>query len=372
MTNNNLTFDQFKANASLSQPLNKKVPLNSLRLLGDSAIIYNGHTFGLSDNALKSLYRVLKISASLIKTLEELKGKKETQAFVKNLQDAMSKAKGIEVTLVLNQKDNMITHIQTSNNPILGLSQFFGIVENVMDTNGLEIKGMSVDELGGVKITTLNKNWGYELPYLKDEVFTTGLTFTNGIGIGTRITPFFNRLVCTNGMIASFDMPGAISLKGYDEESVKSFLERIYGLNGPDQSTNFAFGERLKKMIHTDASFAELLAIKSAVVGSSEVRKSAHQKIEQFFPVNGFVDDYKRATNRDLFDFNKDYLRNVNTGISTWDLLNNLTDIASHDYGLGMSASDSMKLQKLAGDFLSKKKFDTEFLMPQINFKSKK
>jgi hypothetical protein len=49
--------------------------------------------------------------------------------------------------------------------------------------------------------------------------------------------------------------------------------------------------------------------------------------------------------------------------MTTWDLLNSLTDVGSHDYGMGIGEYAKNDLRKQAGLFMFKKEFDTEFVL---------
>jgi hypothetical protein len=55
--------------------------------------------------------------------------------------------------------------------------------------------------------------------------------------------------------------------------------------------------------------------------------------------------------------------KNAKTDMTTWDLLNSVTDVGSHDYGMGVSDSAKHEIRKMAGMFMFKKNYDCEFIL---------
>ena len=69
------------------------------------------------------------------------------------------------------------------------------------------------------------------------------------------------------------------------------------------------------------------------------------------------------AKGADTLNWNTAQEKNAITNISVWDVINGVTDFASHDYGFGVSADSKLNLQVKAGSMLSAKSYDTQNLV---------
>ena len=60
---------------------------------------------------------------------------------------------------------------------------------------------------------------------------------------------------------------------------------------------------------------------------------------------------------------NHDQQKNAKTALSVWDVINGVTDFASHNYGYEMKDNSAANLQMQAGSMLCKDSYDTSNLV---------
>ena len=83
--------------------------------------------------------------------------------------------------------------------------------------------------------------------------------------------------------------------------------------------------------------------------------------------MNNKNDQKREAANREREARKKAILNakqkaNLRTGVSVWDVINGVTDFASHNYGFDKKANSDTHLQMVAGDILAKN-YDTANLV---------
>jgi hypothetical protein len=81
-----------------------------------------------------------------------------------------------------------------------------------------------------------------------------------------------------------------------------------------------------------------------------------------------FIRGTKRSYNKihsagiDSVKLNDAQKKNLRTGVSVWDVINGVTDFASHNYGFEKKANADRHMQMAAGDLLTRT-FDTANLI---------
>lgn len=325
--------------------------------------------FNASQNATKSLSKLLNIE-NLFTNLTGSVGKEQATKILSVIKLALSK-NNKTVRLVLNFQTKTVEDIVEKAPEFLAPDQFLKIFESKLDGNS-NIINYGVGQDGTQSVTFKSDNWGFKLAGKKDESFNMGMMFENSPIKGTSVMPYFYRLVCTNGMVAGRGIDTmALTLEGKKEEQVLKFIQGVNALNFNSYDAS-EFGNRVTFMEKTRASLREIktfknLILKNANIANKEFDEKAvlHSQLESFFPTNEIEQLYFKK-GYDLSQLTMKHFANIKAEITAWDLLNNLTDFASHDYGFNVSQSDMIKLQGQAGEYMAKKSFDTEFLMPQL------
>jgi len=325
--------------------------------------------FHASIQAVSSLSKMLNIE-NLFSNLSGSVGKEQASKILQVIKVALSK-NNKSVRLILNFETKTVENIIEKAPDYLSNDSFLKLFESKLDANS-EIINYGVGQDGTQSVTFKSENWGFKLAGKTDESFNMGMLFENSPVRGTSVMPYFYRLVCTNGMVAERGIDSmSLTLEGRKEADVLKFIQGVNALNFNSYDAS-EFGNRVTFMEKTRASLREIKSFKNLIIKKSNISNKdidekmvLNSQLEDFFPTNSIEQLYFKK-GYDLESLTMKHYANIKSEITAWDLLNNLTDFASHDYGFNVSQSDMIKLQGQAGEYMSKKSFDTEFLMPQL------
>lgn len=325
--------------------------------------------FHASIQAVSSLSKMLNIE-NLFSNLSGSVGKEQASKILQVIKVALSK-NNKSVRLILNFETKTVENIIEKAPDYLSNDSFLKLFESKLDANS-KIINYGVGQDGTQSVTFKSKNWGFKLAGKTDESFNMGMLFENSPVRGTSVMPYFYRLVCTNGMVAGRGIDSmSLTLEGRKEADVLKFIQGVNALNFNSYDAS-EFGSRVTFMEKTRASLREIKSFKNLIIKKSNISNKdidekmvLNSQLEDFFPTNAIEQLYFKK-GYDLESLTMKHYANIKSEITAWDLLNNLTDFASHDYGFNVSQSDMIKLQGQAGEYMLKKSFDTEFLMPQL------
>jgi hypothetical protein len=325
--------------------------------------------FHASIQAVSSLSKMLNIE-NLFSNLSGSVGKEQASKILQVIKVALSK-NNKSVRLILNFETKTVENIIEKAPDYLSNDSFLKLFESKLDANS-KIINYGVGQDGTQSVTFKSENWGFKLAGKTDESFNMGMLFENSPVRGTSVMPYFYRLVCTNGMVAGRGIDSmSLTLEGRKEADVLKFIQGVNALNFNSYDAS-EFGSRVTFMEKTRASLREIKSFKNLIIKKSNISNKdidekmvLNSQLEDFFPTNAIEQLYFKK-GYDLESLTMKHYANIKSEITAWDLLNNLTDFASHDYGFNVSQSDMIKLQGQAGEYMLKKSFDTEFLMPQL------
>jgi hypothetical protein len=193
---------------------------------------------------------------------------------------------------------------------------------------------------------------------MKDEVFQTGVTFRNTPTRGLEVSPFLNRLICTNGM-TSTAFAENYGLHSLNDKSINEFNEHMIRM----ASTGFqpvGLADTIRKAHNTDASLAEMQKAVSALLGTDQ--RVDYDYIQRYIPIDRAMKAYDMA-GADPNTFTQVQLKNAKSGMSVWDIVNGMTNFASNDTRYKIDDQKMGNLMVTAGNILTKKAFDTEGLL---------
>jgi len=350
-------FTAFREDALRNQPLRKEVSLSEIRFTTLDSIEYAGLQFGLARPALKDLMRVLGFSISTEERLSAAIGEDGARNFLNSLRTALSQSAG---TIILSvTPDRVIQRITRggSTTSLFTASTYFDTVDRFMNQNGgMLIKDMHFNrETGAISLSAASPSGEFQVGNLSNEVFHGGLNLSITAD-GIKANPYLHRLICTNGMVTrSFEE--SFNLNRNNAEAWTQFwqnLERI-------EKGGFkpvAFTNKVEQATNTRASLFELERGMNLITNNSKCTKDDLQQFINFKPT------YNRlhSAGIDTVKLSDAQKRNLRTGVSVWDVINGVTDFASHNYGIEKSANCDRHLQLQAGDILTKQ-FDTQNLI---------
>ncbi len=370
-------FANFANSIQNSKILSKDMPISNLGVeqIGDESYISLTDSnkgaqklFRTTPEAVRAIASMIGVDTNLISKLENSMGKEATNKLLFLIKNALKQNDKI-VRVVINFQTKTVVDVQEKPMPFLSTENFLNIVESKL-TDGTEILNAGVDGNGTAQITIKSDKWGFKLKGKRDEEFHIGMMLSNGITTGTFIAPYFFRLVCSNGMVREGKSDQfSLALKGTKEDYIRDFITGVNALNFNNFDPS-AFHDRVRYMENTRASFAELSKLRKASESvleyqGQEGKADANLLLEEYFPVAELKALY--AKKGIMFeDLTHNHHKNIKTKLTTWDLLNNLTDFASHDYGVEINQANRIFLQKEAGKYMERKAYDTEYLVPQV------
>tara|TARA_R110000803_G_scaffold19482_2_gene50939 strand:+ start:247 stop:1341 length:1095 start_codon:yes stop_codon:yes gene_type:complete len=336
-------FDKFKDTVLNRHIARKNISLGEIQIISDSVAKYAGLTFKLDDAAFKSLLRILGISKGLRSKLIKDFGANFFEKLIE-IMSAKTQGNKSSIVMMVDVRKKTILNFLTSDIAMVSNQSYFKEIEHVIDQFGLQITDMH-DRGNGFSISTLAPDSEWGLKGLKDEVFKFGLNFENDPVKGTRLAPFNQRLVCTNGMVTQ-DMLGATHLIN-TRDSWENFFSTVNGLDKIGYKPA-EFAATVQGSMGQKASIAELEYARNLIKANSAF---TDETLETYMPYRETELAYAKD-NLDIHLFNPAQKKNARSAASYWDLINDITYISSNVSGMGVKNID--KIQMAAGRLLSK------------------
>lgn len=367
-------YDAFK-NKALNSLVRRTVNITDLILIDSKTIEFCGVHFDMSEIAFKSLVKFLGLSNTQMNVIAQNLGEDVSKKLISMMQLALSGSEEKQtICLVVNKQTQQIVDFTKSAGNILDNDAYFRLFEQTMNNHsGMQIKNMSLTSNGNVEISVLNNNWEFNVggvgTGLNDEFFKSGLVFIN-TPTQTIVNPFNERLVCTNGMVATTKGLSLILKKTDGEKAVSSFFDTVTNLKGVADFEQ-EFKKRIILMMDTQASYEELLDVRENVEYhvANMTEPDVRETVEQFIPTKEMKQAYL-AKNIDLNMVDRKKYKSIRTMYTVWELVNKLTDLSSHPqrYGLQLSQGNSsiFQLQKKAGELAFKERYDLDSSFPQL------
>lgn len=156
------------------------------------------------------------------------------------------------------------------------------------------------------------------------------------------------RLICTNGMITR-QFSESLKLKETSHKAIESFHFNVEHL----EKNNFQpvkFIQKLKSAAQVPASINEIEKAMALLNLHFNITKD---ELCRFIPYQQIWKDY-RDLGVEATKLSSVKKRNARSGMTAWELINCITDFASHDYGYTLKPGGAQKLQIAAGDMLCK------------------
>lgn len=353
VTKSTTAFEAFKKEALSKEPLMCQASLADITLLSDKKISFKGREYNCSENAMNDFCKIVGIPKAFGNGIEGAFGADAKKRIIEIQKAVKVLGKSITVTIVANKKLGMIDTILNGCS-ILPYNNYFDVFDRMMNGAKVEIVDFGASDRGGLFISTVSKDHEFHVDKMKNETFHPGLTFTNDYRVGAVMDTYVNRLVCSNGMVGR----GFGQTFTYNPESMNEFFDRVNKL----KQMGFVpegFTEKVKSAINTRASYSEVKEAANMITSCSKLQK---EDVDRFVPYNSIRRQFV-AKGCDTHLWNEKQAQNAITNVSVWDVVNGVTDFASHDYGFELSNDNRLKLQVKAGSLLSAKAYDTQNLV---------
>lgn len=351
-------FNKLTEEAIKNRPLRKIISLENIKIVDESHISINDITLRIRYNAFIGLLRILKMPVTFIQRFNGLTFLKPEakRNFINAIKNVINQHSNKNIVLVFSRQNNEVIAVYDAKISLISNTNFIKIVKQIIDSNKLDVVDFSVSEVGDVIINTLNTKSEFNIgssrqnPLFKEEYFQGGISFSNNHSQGFSISPYVNRLVCANGSIHT-DFEESYCLTSVYGESMQTFLNKITEFAKRDFKPN-SFVERVKEAIVTKASLFELY--KAATMISDVIPKKDAQNLnlEKWVPTKYNEAAYNRI-GIDVKKLTAAQLRNAESSITVWQLINNLTEFATHNNGFEINDYGRRVLQVEAGKMLS-------------------
>ena len=351
-------FDLKAAQAIEAQPLRKQVSLGSLKLVNRDTLDVEGTEIPMTSGAFKDFVETLRVPKAFLNRFSGAFGEDGAGQLLNRLRTALATDSGGDVVLTVDPKERQITAIRHPNHVGITNEGFLGLIRENVDRYDLQVSDFSVGPDGSLNVNAISPTGFLQVPGMKKEVFSTGVSFSNSSRGGTEVSPFLMRLVCTNGMM-SRSFAEHYNLKGLDKEHVERFNDHMLML----QSNGFqpqGVSDKVIKADMTNASLAEMQLAASSLMSNSKIE---WKDLQRYVPIQETTDTFNRH-GMDTSRFTKLQQRNATTGTSLWSLVNGMTNFASN--GGKVYFDDEIQRNKImmaAGNLFARDTFDTENLV---------
>lgn len=341
-------YQDFKSEAIAKQPIRKRILLSDLKFQTMDCVEYSGVLLGLNRSALKDIVRIIGFSVSGASSLEKGVGEAAALNILNSLKNVIGTVKK-DVTIVVTP-DRVISKVSpTDTNGLISVETYFDTFERLANDHNLEIKSHSFNsDTGAISINALAGKHEHQIGNLSDEVFRTGFSFSRNLE-GIQFDPYQHRLVCTNGMVTR-QFEESYKLRSMETRVWEEFYRHLDTI----EKSGFLpqkFNQAVSRSMSAPASLAELERATSLLTSNSNIPEA---ELEIFF--KGLKNTYTRfhSSGIDTVKLTLDQKRNCRTGVNHWELINGITDFASHNYGYEKSQNADRHLQMQAGDLLAK------------------
>ena len=359
-------FAARKAEAVRNEVMRKEISLSEFNVIDNTHIEVDGVKIELTPFAFKRLLGRLRIPTAFAKRFSDGFGADGLQQLVQMMKTMKSSKNDQTVTLLVDPRNKVITNILPAGYASISNEAFIDFAEGYINQYGLEVKDFGSDPNGGATINCVSPNSVFSVPGMSDEVFNTGVTFRNTPTRGLEVSPYLNRLVCSNGM-SSTAFSETYGLHELTDKSIEEFNQHMIQM----ASTNFqpvGLADKIKMANETDASIAEVQRAMSAMLSTD--KKIDFDYMQRYLPINRVMKAYSDI-GAEPSTFTTKQLQNAKSGMSIWEVVNGITNFASNDEKYNIDDHKTGNLMVSAGNLLMKKNFDTEALLQFDPFANK-
>ena len=359
-------FQARKAEAVRNEVMRKEISLSEFNVIDNTHIEVDGVKIELTPFAFKRLLGRLRIPTAFAKRFESGFGSDGLKQLVQMMKTMKSSKNDQTVTLLVDPREKKVTNILPAGYASISNEAFIDFAEGYINQYGLEVKDFGSDPSGGATINCVSPNSVFSVPGMSDEVFNTGVTFRNTPTRGLEVSPYLNRLVCSNGM-SSTSFSETYGLHELTDKSIREFNDHMINM----ASTGFqpvGLADKIKMANNTDASIAEVQRAMSAMLSTD--KKIDFDYMQRYLPINRVMKAYSDI-GAEPSTFTTKQLQNAKSGLSIWEVVNGITNFASNDEKYNIDDHKTGNLMVSAGNLLMKKNFDTEALIQFDPFANK-
>jgi hypothetical protein len=350
-------FDQRAEKAKAVNPFRKEVSLKEIEIQDSNTMLVSGVKIPMNTEAFKSVCKIVGLPVGFDKTFTASFGDKARQQLVNRLKLALQAKGSTTISLVVNPNSKEIIGANKDAHSTVSNQLFIDTAGRVIDKYGLDVLDFSISKDGGVVINTASpKNvWGFN--GLKDEDHYGGISFTNSVNGGFKVSPYLHRLACYNGIVGTaFDE--SFTMEQLDAFSMELFWNSLDKLAQRGFRPE-AFEDKLRMAINTPASLFEMETAHKLLKSHSD---ADYKELESWIPFEGTRTRFHTA-GIDTLTLTNAQKKGAKTGTSVWDVVNGVTHFATHDNGFKIDDYDRRRIQVQASAMMTKN-FDMANIIP--------
>jgi hypothetical protein len=317
----------------------RKVPvkLTDIRKVGNT--FYSG-THPVRNTAMNDLLNIFSIKNDLVNEIKNDKDQWEP------LQNTLSNIKNDRVvTAITHTAGDMTDVVRFEKSEIeeespLDLQRGLDMIKTYLENNGENIQLHSMGfNSSTLRIESQFRDILKKIDVFKDgnDVWDTGFNVMFGEQ-NTEVSPFFLRLVCTNGMTATEMVARRyINTSKLKDSSFTKLINKTV-----EQDLSHVVGENCNRLKHTNASLREFFAARDILMGFSK------DIANDYFDDKQVQEAYKPYK---IKYKNSRWLASANTNVNGYDFFNKITHCISHQ---DLRDTTRMQLNALASTMFFK------------------
>ena len=345
--------------AAALKPIRKELSLSEFQIEGNDKIVIDGQPIKISPQAFAKLLKRLRIPPAFATRFLEDFGEDGLKQLMTMLKGSKSSKNDTRVTLLANPRTMVIDDILPAGTAAISNEAFIDFTTGIIDKYDLKPTQFGTDELGGVVINTINDRNMFEIEGMKDENFYGGVTFSNVPGEGLVVSPFLERLICTNGMTSRMH-EDTYKLSSLDPETVNEFNSSMADLASIGFQPMGLFNN-VRKASMTQASLSEAYYAVNLLMQLSP-KTVTYDNMQRYIPTYRMEKAYEDYSNP-VREMKKNQLRTANAGMTVYDVVNGMTNFASNDQNPLLNDFARAHIMKAAGKLLNKSSYDFESII---------
>ena len=351
-------FNSRKATAIANQVMRKQLSLSEFKVVNNTTIEIDGVNIEMTNFAFKRLLTRLRIPSAFAKRFSEGFGDNGLRELVQMIKSMKTSKNDQTVTLLVDQRAKVITNILPAGYASISNEAFVNFAERYINQYNLEVKDFGSDPSGGCTINCTSPGATFKVPGMSDEVFNTGVTFRNTPQRGLEVSPFLNRLVCSNG-ISSTQFEESFGLHELTNKAIEEFNQHMIQM----ASTGFqpkGLAEKIQSANETTASMQEVQRAIGSIMNSSDIVD--YDYIQRFVPLDKITKAYSDI-GANPAAFTTKQLQNASSGCTIWEIVNGITNFSSNDTKYAINDHKRANLGVAAGNILMRKNYDMDAVL---------
>jgi len=333
------------------------VTTNGIR---DGYIKVQGNTLPVSRGFFSKLAKTVNVNSQLATSFMKNDDEQIYATLIKAIKQYKSIRAGAsqqEYQLIADPVAHEVVNIvKGSSGGRLSMSTICDISERILNDNPDMALASAATHRGETSIHFIN-NKEIKIPGVgADEEFNFGFTI-NTTPTSTGLELYNHRLVCSNGMRMNM---GRGAIAGNLSEITEGFSMRSLKAGSIDQFLNQVkrveaqgfipqgFKQAIKQTQSTRASFSELEGAIQLIMQEMPDQDSAkdyRNLVANYFPAYASTVDRIKRHGVDILQLNQNQKSNIKTGMSVWDVVNNLTFLGSNRSEFQIGNREGLKSQ---------------------------